>query len=107
MEHSLPQLLPARQLDLLRPDPDEGDLAHLVRAVVPGVVDALLHDEVAGLERLLLAAVQLEHDLARQHGAVVEAEGAVHGRAVLRRHVRHAKVGASRWHAGERLLRFL
>lgn len=68
---------------------------------MPGVVDALLDDDVAGAEGRLLAAVEGEHDLARQHDGVVEADGPVHGRAVARRHVRDAEGDASGGHARE------
>lgn len=102
LKHSLLQRLSTPHLDLLRPHHHERNTARLVSAVRPLVVDAALDDELARPHGLLLAAVQLEHDLARNDNPVIQAERAVHGRAELGRDVRHAEDHAARGTPRER-----
>ncbi len=67
------------------------------------MIRTLLHDHVSRPDRLLLAAVEHEHDLASQDAKVVEAQGAVHGHARLRLDVGNAEKCAAGGAARERL----
>src|SRR3954469_14134015 len=60
-------------------DQDEGDAAGLGAAVDPGMVGALLHQHVAGLE-MNLVIVEQHVDLARHYDGVVDGASAMHGR---------------------------
>lgn len=107
LEDGLFQLFPGCKLNLFGSHHDECDLADLIGSVMPHVVDALLDEKVARLEGFLFAAVQLEDDLARQHDGIVDAEGAVHRRAVARCHVCNTEGDACLGHAGECFLEVL
>lgn len=102
-EGSLLKCAAVSQLDLVRTHHRAQDAADLPRGVEPGVVRALLHDEVAGLERLLLTAVEDEDYLASEYAEVVEAEGAMHGDAGLGLDVGDAEEHAAGAAARERL----
>ena len=56
------------QLDPLARHHDEKHPAWLVSAVLPIVIDALLHDKLSGANRLLLAAIQPQDNLAGSRG---------------------------------------
>ncbi len=68
----LPVLLPGRRV--FRVDQHEADPARLARLVDPGVVGALLHHDVAGLQVHLLV-VEQHVDLAVEHDGVVDRAG--------------------------------
>lgn len=91
------------QLHLFRAHHRAQNPAHVVGRVEPRVVGALLHHDVARAQRLLLAAVERQDDLADEDAKVVEAQRAVHGHARPGLDVGDAEEGAAGRAAGQRL----
>src|SRR5262249_59908956 len=101
-----------RELAVVRADDEHGDPRRLRALVVPRVARAVLHDGVAGAQVHLLAAVELEPDLAVEHDLEVDRVGRVHAGRVGLHVLREAgqlllelargrgRVGGLRAHAG-------
>src|SRR5262249_33829154 len=69
---------------LLRVDEDESDAAGFGAAIDPGVISALLHQHVTGLE-MNFRVVEQHIDLTGHHDGIVHRARAVHGRMPRRR----------------------
>jgi hypothetical protein len=91
------------QHNLLTRNHHDDDATDVGRPIDPLVIGAAADEEVARPHRLLLAAVQAQHDLARDDGDVVQAQRPVHGRAPAGRDVGGAEQDAAGWAAGQRL----
>lgn len=83
LKSSLLQNLSIGEEHLFRSHHGAQNPANLTRRIEPRVIGALLHGKITCLERLFLAAVEGEDNLARQNAKIVEADSTMHGHAGL------------------------